>query len=1204
MAGSVDETIAQDCDRRFIGTVLQEGLLSPEQIEECRKTQERLIRDGKRRTLAEIAAQKTLITQSQADQIQKDTLPIEVPKMAGNYEIIRQIGEGGMGTVYKARHVKLGNYAAVKFLPPRLAQDSSFVQRFEREAKLAAQLTSPYSVRTFDVGEAAGTRMILMEYVEGESLDDLLSREGRLEEKRALRIIRDTACALAEAHEMGIIHRDIKPGNILLTKRGEPKLADLGLAKSMDAEQVNITSIGAILGTPSYMSPEQAMGLPDLDARTDIYSLGATLYRAVVGDLPFKGKTPVNVMHKIATEPLTEPLAVNPNLSQETAAIICKMMAKDRKARYQSMTEVIKDIDNVLAGEKTDLDYSKSVVLLNPQERTAATSAIVQRRSGSPALIAAVAAAGVLIVGLVAAWQFGLFRPTAQTTPPITSTSTGSTTPTIPTTTTTPAATTIPAGIRETPVTAEGLLAGARKAASEAKWAEARLLTQQLVSDFPGTPESAEAHSLLETATRQAMLDELLRLAATGNVLEAARQLKAARARWPDEKKIDELQPTLDAWIEKAYNEAMAQAAAAEKESDFDRAAQEYQKALDLRATSDAEAKLRSARLRRDLVVAVRGKDVETKLSALAEVLGKSSDADAQKLRGKMDELSAVRRQVSAAQADARRFREHMPDTARAAFLIAEEKCSRAEAQLETLDPLAMDTTPLDLLRSSFADAERQYRSAASSAFDARYPGIERELEGADFASGVLRLREAKQAWPGYARVAELLAKHDPDGALMTIAELVASAKPRAADYGSPKEAVEACAKLDEAWGRCTERKAAPGEEKKMSSLKALVLARRSAAHDAAGAPFEALADAVNAATFAGGTEKLADLIPLALAHSIEAFGRALKSGQGLEFARKAASLLSSPAYAGIRPALTKGVQEAPFVRDFMRDADAVRVWCTAVAPFVPPGMVGVPAGVYPLGLRRDEGLTRIAPSDSPEHPVKLERFFIDAREVTNKEYQEFVDSGGYAEDRWWTEAVGIDRKKFVDKTGKPGPLFWKEGRYPEGQEEYPVVGVSFYEAAAFARWNGKRLPTEAEWECAALGSMPVGGGETFAKQPFPWGEGDVRGIANIAEAGVGGPEPVGTRQRDKSSYGCIGMTGNVREWTASIYAPYPNTQCKDPKFDKGMISVRGASFEDPASMVSLTKRRATEKESRDAGIGFRCTWSLPGNPAGDAPGK
>ncbi len=1200
MAGSVDETIAQDCDRRFIGTVLQEGLLSPEQ------TQERLLRDGQRRTLAEIAAQKTLITQSQADQIQKDTLPTEVPKMAGNYEILRQIGEGGMGTVYKARHVKLGNYAAVKFLPPRLAQDSSFVQRFEREAKLAAQLTSPYAVRTFDVGEAAGTRMILMEYVEGESLDDLLSREGRLEEKRALRIIRDIACALAEAHEMGIIHRDIKPGNILLTKRGEPKLADLGLAKSMDAEQVNITSIGAILGTPSYMSPEQAMGLPDLDARTDIYSLGATLYRAVVGDLPFKGKTPVNVMHKIATEPLTEPLAVNPNLSQETAAIICKMMAKDRKARYQSMAEVIKDIDNVLAGEKTDLDYSKSVVLLNPEERTAATSAILQKRRGSPVLVAA-AAAAVLIAGLVAVWQFGLFRPPV-TTQPADSTSTGPTTPTtptiptVPTTTSVPAATTVPAEVRGPGMTASTLLAAARKAAGEAKWAEALSLAQRVSTDFPGSPESVEAIALVETATRQTALEELLRVAATGDVLDATRQLHAARSRWPDEKKLDGLQQTIDARLEKAYNEAMTQAASAEKEADFERAAEAYQKALEFRPTSDAEAKLRSARLRRDLLAAVRGKDVETKLSALSEILGKSSDADAQKLRGKLDELSATRRQASAAQAEARRFREHMPDTARAAFLIAEEKCARAEAQLEALDPLMMTSTSLDLLRSSFADAEGQFRSAASSAFDALYPGIERELEGTDFASGVLRLREAKQAWPGYARVNELLAKHDPDGALITIAELIAPAKPRAADYGSPKEAVEACAKLDEAWGRCSERKTAPAEEKKTSSLKALVLARRSAAHDAAGAPFEALADAVNAATFAGGPEKFGDLIPLATAHSIEAFGRAVRAGQGAEFAKKAAALLAGPAYAAARPALSRGVQEASFVPEFMRDADAVRIWCTGVAPFLPPGMAPVPSGVYPLGLRY-EGLATLAPSDSPEHPVKLERFLIDVREVTNREYQEFVDSGGYAEDRWWTEAAGIDRKQFVDATGKPGPLFWKDGRYPEGQGEHPVVGVSFYEAAAFARGNGKRLPTEAGWECAALGFVPEGG-EAFGKRPFPWGDADVRDIANIAEANVGSPEPVGTRQRDRSFFGCLGMAGNVREWTASVFAPYPDTKCNDRNFGKGMISVRGASFEDPADRASLTRRRATEKESRDARIGFRCSWSPPEKSAGDPASK
>ncbi len=276
--------------------------------------------------------------------------PFNLPRRVGNYEVVSKIGEGGMGSVYKARHAQLESFAAVKFLTPSLAQNDTFVKRFEREARLAAQLTSPYSIHTFDVGEVEGVRFILMEYVEGESLSKTLERRGKLPEKEALGIVLNVAQALQEAHEMGIIHRDIKPENIMINRRGLPKLADLGIAKQLTQTDQNLTMTGFAIGTPSFMSPEQAQGLVDVDTRSDIYSLGATLYRMVVGTLPFNGPTPLSVMHRIATEPPPNPAKVNPALSEATSALICKMMATRRENRFQTIGEVIRQIETIRSG--------------------------------------------------------------------------------------------------------------------------------------------------------------------------------------------------------------------------------------------------------------------------------------------------------------------------------------------------------------------------------------------------------------------------------------------------------------------------------------------------------------------------------------------------------------------------------------------------------------------------------------------------------------------------------------------------------------------------------------------------------------------------------------------------------------------------------------------------------------------------------------
>ena len=1167
MAAGEKQEHKEGGDEHFVETVMQQGLMSESQIDACRRTQERLLKEGQHRTLAEIATQKTLISQTQADGVEKDALPSHVPKKAGNYEILRQIGEGGMGTVYKARHVKLGSFAAVKFLPAHLARDANFVQRFEREARLAAQLSSPYSVRTFDVGEVEGMHHILMEYVEGESLDELLTREGQMEEKRALRVTRDVATALEEAHETGIIHRDIKPGNILLTRRGAPKLADLGLAKSVEAEQVSLTSVGAILGTPSYMSPEQAMGLPDLDARTDIFSLGATLYRMVVGDLPFKGETPVNVMHKIATEPLSTPLTRNPALSRDTAAIICKMMAKERKDRYHSMAEVTRDIETILSGEKTGLKYEETVALVNPAARAGRQPSRPRARRKLMLAIGVGAVVVAVGVGLFMAQQYGLFK-------------------------------TAPRQPVKPLVTAGALLTRAHQAAKNKSWEQARSLSKRVVDEFPNAPELAQAAALLDTATRELTLQSLLHLAVEGDVLVAAGKLKEAEEKWPNEKRIGEIRRTMDARLEKAYNGVMKKAAAAEAKEDFAGAITAYQEALQFRDTQDAKKKLKLAQLRGQLKQAGTVKDVGQKLSAVAAAFQKDGDASTQQTEAKIKELIGARGKALAALENARKFQEKMPPAIAAAFRLTEQKWTRAEKKLEALQPLAMAAETLDRVTTDLLEAETRFGKAASDAFDALFPGIDKELEGPGFAAGLARLCPVKEHYGDYPRMKQLLAKHDPGGSAMAIVGLVAGTKIKASDYPSSKEAGDLCKKLDEAWRRCQEYKAPATAEKKATSLKVLVLSRRAAARDAAGTPLAALADAAVAATLAGSDQKFLELLSPAVAHAIEDLGRALKAGKAHDFVEKVGDLLGGKEHARARELLGAAIRKVPFMREFMRDAALVGAWSKTVAPFEPPGMVAVPAGVFSLGLKY-EGLVTLAPSSSPEHPVKLGKFCIDVHEVTNEEFQQFVDDGAYADDRWWAEAKGVDRKAFTDATAKPGPRLWSAGRFLKGEEKLPVVGVSLYEAAAYARWTGKRLPTEAEWECAALGIPPKDGAETFGKQPFPWGESYVQGNANLGEAKVGKPEAVGARQKDKSASGCFGMVGNVREWTSSAYDPYPGTKCQDKNFKKGMLSVRGSSFADSFIGAAPTVRRAVDKATRDAQIGFRCAWAPAGKPDG-----
>jgi serine/threonine-protein kinase len=268
------------------------------------------------------------------------------PRRLGGYQVLRRLGEGGMGSVYLAYEEKSGRQVAIKVLPEQLAASKSYVDRFYREARSAAQLDHPHIVRGIAIGQdvPSGKHFLVMEYVDGFSAHALLSRFGKLPVGDALHIIVDIARALEHAHSRSIIHRDIKPDNILLTRSGLAKLADLGLVRRID-EESHLTGARQGFGTPHYMPYEQALNAREADARSDIYALGATLYHLVTGNIPFPGKSPLDVAEKKNIGRFTPASRLNPEVPERLDRILGKMLARAPEGRYQTASELIVELE-------------------------------------------------------------------------------------------------------------------------------------------------------------------------------------------------------------------------------------------------------------------------------------------------------------------------------------------------------------------------------------------------------------------------------------------------------------------------------------------------------------------------------------------------------------------------------------------------------------------------------------------------------------------------------------------------------------------------------------------------------------------------------------------------------------------------------------------------------------------------------------------
>ncbi|MFP5351776.1 MAG: Stk1 family PASTA domain-containing Ser/Thr kinase [Actinomycetota bacterium] len=269
----------------------------------------------------------------------------------GRYEVIEKVGQGGMAEVYRARDDLLGREVAVKVLAERLSNDRSFVERFRREAQAAANLSHPNIVSLYDFGNDDAAYFIVMEMIDGRGLEAVISEDGPLLPERAAEIAADVARALERAHTAGLVHRDIKPSNIMITSYGQTKVTDFGIARALGDGEQTMTQTGMVIGTASYLSPEQAQGNP-VDARSDVYALGCVLYEMLTGRAPFQGDTPLSIAYKHVREDAEKPSSVNPDVPDALDAITMKALAKNPDNRYQSAREMHDDLQRFISGQQ------------------------------------------------------------------------------------------------------------------------------------------------------------------------------------------------------------------------------------------------------------------------------------------------------------------------------------------------------------------------------------------------------------------------------------------------------------------------------------------------------------------------------------------------------------------------------------------------------------------------------------------------------------------------------------------------------------------------------------------------------------------------------------------------------------------------------------------------------------------------------------
>ena len=361
--------------------VVDQGLATPDEVQHCLEAARALREEKNERSLVQLLLDNEYVTKRQIARLKQIIEAERSGQKIPGYKIMGKLGAGAMATVFKARQLSLDRTVAIKVLPRKFSSNAQFIERFYAEGRAAAQLNHPNIVQAFDVGKAGEYHYFVMEYVEGRTVYDDIVKHKRFDEKEAIDIISQIAEALQHAHSKGLIHRDVKPKNIMINKEGVAKLADMGLARAITDKEAAEAEAGKAFGTPYYISPEQIRGEVSVGPPADIYSLGATLYHMVTGNVPFDGKNPSAVMHKHLKADLVAPDHVNPKLSAGLAEVIEMMMSKVPGKRYQNCADLLVDLRAVRRGEPPPIAHKELVP-------TADLASIAAAEAAAPAHLA------------------------------------------------------------------------------------------------------------------------------------------------------------------------------------------------------------------------------------------------------------------------------------------------------------------------------------------------------------------------------------------------------------------------------------------------------------------------------------------------------------------------------------------------------------------------------------------------------------------------------------------------------------------------------------------------------------------------------------------------------------------------------------------------------------------------------------------------
>ncbi len=386
--------------------VVDRGLITSEELDLCNSLVQEAQSTEAPRTLPDVLVDNAFVTHRQMTRLRTDFEADKSSQKIPGYRILKKLGSGAMATVFLAKQLSLDRYVAIKVLPKKFSTNERFIERFYKEGRAAAKLNDQNVVGAYDVGKAGEHHYFVMEYVDGDTVYDRIVAKKRFSEAEAIDVVRQVASALKHAHEQGFIHRDIKPKNIMISRSGVVKLADLGLARAMSDKEAAEAESGRAYGTPYYISPEQIRGEVHIGPQADIYGLGATFYHMVTGRVPYEGKNPSEVMHRHLKAELTPPDHINTHLSAGCAQVIEMMLAKNPKDRYQSAGDLLSDLDLVRKGEaphfaRPKLDLA-SIMAAAPAPAPSAPAILAQPSSSSAVVIFVVAALALsVIVNLV-----------------------------------------------------------------------------------------------------------------------------------------------------------------------------------------------------------------------------------------------------------------------------------------------------------------------------------------------------------------------------------------------------------------------------------------------------------------------------------------------------------------------------------------------------------------------------------------------------------------------------------------------------------------------------------------------------------------------------------------------------------------------------------------------------------------------------------